>query len=351
MKESIKQLIRLIWTIDMINAVGNLNNRPPVWQFATTDKTKSGWVTNSENNKWQYIRVYENGDIVYLITCELLKFHKYFKNPFWVQYNPNHMLPADYKELDHVMKYVDHAHYTRADFALDIFNLAMQMYGFGLFGVTKEHIGRNGQVETRYWGSSKSERQIRMYNKAVERKKHHKENEIPEGVEEWWRLEFQLRQGKFETWQDEIIEKMQSFHVLSFDANDDISEIDKAVLRAVTTDDFDFKNVSKPYATKIRKLVRENSGFDTTLAEMAVEAFKKQKDDLQRQLDTMLARYDIKAQTDEITAYFEARIAETGQVPNFTEIFDNVEETTLERKVQRQIIKNQFAKEQLSADE
>ena len=102
-------------------------------------------------------------------------------------------------------------------------------------------------------------------------------DEIPEWAEDWWRLEFQFRQGKVENWEEEILDKMGSFQVLALDDNDNISEVDKAVLRSVNDDKFNFKNVGKAYAAKIRKMVRENVGFDTTVADMAIIAFKQQQ--------------------------------------------------------------------------
>ena len=101
------------------------------------------------------------------------------------------------------------------------------------------------------------------------------------------------------------MDKMQSFHVLAVDDNDDLSEVDKAVIERVNADKFNFKNISKPYAAKIRKMVRENIGFDTTISELSLKAFNEQKDILQEQLNNMLTKYNIGSQTEEMTQYFE----------------------------------------------
>lgn len=337
MKQEKKQFIKIKLSIDMINAVGNLKNMPLIFITATKDIHLGGWVERIDNRAWQYVRVYENGDIEVLITLQILKFHKYFDTPVWIQYNPNHLLPEDYIQLDHVMKYVDHSHFTRADLAQDIFNINLQRYDFGLFGVTRDiYRSLSGALETRYWGRRKSERQIRLYDKMREMKKHGKIDAIPTGIEEWWRLEFQFRGGKVDKWQEEVVEKMQSFHVLAVDDNDDISEIDKAVIERVNSDKFNFQKVSKDYATKIRKMVRENVGFDTTVSELSLKAFNEQKDELQKQLDNMLAKYNIGAQTEEMTTYFEQELNQTGNID-----LSVVESgSVLERNVVRNIAKS-----------
>ena len=351
MKVEKKRDIRVNLSIDMINAVGNLKNRPLIFRTATQDIHRGGWVERFDDEMWQYVRVYENGDIEYLITVQRLKFHKYFDNPFWVQFNPNHLLPADYQQLNLVLKYFDHLHATRIDLAFDVFNINLARYDFGIFGVTREiYRSLSGDLETRYWGRRKSERQIRLYDKMREMKKHGKEDKIPAGVTDYWRLEYQLRQGKVDKWQEELQENMQSFHVLAVDDNDDIGEVDKAVLKMVNADDFDFKKVGKAYAAKIRKMVRENVGFDTTVSEIAMQAFEEQKDDLQKQLDAMLAKYDIKSQTEEMTAYFEAEIEQTGTL-DMGHVSNSWEQSKLERKVMENLFKSERDKKQVSPEQ
>lgn len=343
MKQEKHNFIKMRWSIDMINAVGNLRNKPLIFITAQKDITRGGWIERIDNKAWQYVRVYENGDIEVLITVQTIKFHKYFENPVWIQFNPNHLLLEDYEQLSLVMKYVDHSHFTRADLANDIFNINLKDYDFGLFGVTRDiYRSLSGQLETRYWGRRKSERQIRMYDKMREMKKHGKDDDVPSGVDEWWRLEFQFRHGKVEKWQDEVVENIQSFHVLAVDDNDELSEIDKAVLRSVNDDKFDFKKVSKDYASKIRKMVRENEGFDTTVSELSIKAFNEQKDNLQHQLDNMLTKYNIGEQVEEMTYYFEQQ----AEIENNIDLSVIDEESVLRKKVIQAIAKKWREKNQ-----
>ena len=54
-------------------------------------------------------------------------------------------------QVDHVMKYVDHSHFTRVNLVNDMYNINLQRYGFDLFGVTRD-VYRNlsGKLETCY---------------------------------------------------------------------------------------------------------------------------------------------------------------------------------------------------------
>ena len=97
-------------------------------------------------------------------------------------------------------------------------------------------------------------------------------------------------------------------------------------------------------------MVRENVGFDTTVSEIAMQAFEEQKDDLQKQLDAMLAKYDIKAQTEEMTAYFEAEIEQTGTL-DMGHVSNSWEQSKLERKVMENLFKSERDKKQVSPEQ
>ena len=85
---------------------------------------------------------------------------------------------------------------SRFDLAFDIFNrpeIVNLQHIKG--GVThKVFYGRGGELETKYWGSSGSNVQVRLYDKNKEIIAHKHEEKLDLGVNPfWWRLEFQLR--------------------------------------------------------------------------------------------------------------------------------------------------------------
>ena len=85
---------------------------------------------------------------------------------------------------------------SRFDLAFDIFNrpeIVNLQHIKG--GVThKVFYGRGGELETKYWGSSGSNVQVRLYDKNKEIIAHKREEKLDLDVNPfWWRLEFQLR--------------------------------------------------------------------------------------------------------------------------------------------------------------
>ncbi|MFR2202138.1 MAG: replication initiation protein, partial [Lactococcus lactis] len=85
---------------------------------------------------------------------------------------------------------------SRFDLAFDIFNrpeIVNLQHIKG--GVThKIFYGRGGELETKYWGSSGSNVQVRLYDKNKEIIAHRRQEKLDlDDKPFWWRLEFQLR--------------------------------------------------------------------------------------------------------------------------------------------------------------
>lgn len=56
---------------------------------------------------------------------------------------------------------------------------------------TKIYTNQSRELETKYWGSPKSDTQIRLYNKFVEQTS--KKVYLRKDIKTWWRLELQLK--------------------------------------------------------------------------------------------------------------------------------------------------------------
>ena len=108
-------------------------------------------------------------------------------------------------------------HFSRADIACDIIDVPdefITQYPVVDPVSFKPIYGRSGKLETAYWGSRASERQIRLYNKKLEQET--KRKVVPKEVETWWRLEMQLRRGKATDWHNMVQESLNSFASLHF---------------------------------------------------------------------------------------------------------------------------------------
>ena len=103
-------------------------------------------------------------------------------------------------------------HFSRADIACDIIDVPddfITQYRVVDPVSFKPIYGRSGKLETAYWGSRASERQIRMYNKKLEQET--KRKIVPPEIKTWWRLELQLRRGKATDWYAMVHESLDSF--------------------------------------------------------------------------------------------------------------------------------------------
>ncbi|HFO0559888.1 TPA: replication protein, partial [Enterococcus faecium] len=97
---------------------------------------------------------------------EMLKFHP---DKGRIDFNPNKIdefLKGSMKQFIHDL-FLD-AHFSRADIACDILGVPddfITQYRIVDPVSFKPIYGRSGKLETAYWGSRASERQVRMYNK------------------------------------------------------------------------------------------------------------------------------------------------------------------------------------------
>ena len=110
---------------------------------------------------------------------------------------------------------------SRFDLAFDIFNrpeIVNLRHIKG--GVThKIFYGRGGELETKYWGSSGSNVQVRLYDKNKEIIAHRRQEKLDlDDKPFWWRLEFQLRTKAIgEVMVQDIMNRLNNFGFYQLD--------------------------------------------------------------------------------------------------------------------------------------
>ena len=162
-------LFNLNWSIDRITIVGFLKK----FDFDRTIIT-------------------EDGEIIYTAGEDFTMFldKATGREKGRIDFNPNkiqHFLKINLKDFIKLM--FEDPHFSRADVACDIINLDdeyVNQYRLVDAVSFRPYYGQSGQLETAYWGARSSERQVRLYNKRVERLK--KKEVLPENVKFWWRL-------------------------------------------------------------------------------------------------------------------------------------------------------------------
>lgn len=293
--DNVLRQVKLGWSIDRITLVGGLkdfiwvrDNLEPI----TLDFDKI-WmifedrgIAKSAGQGWVLLDKYGE-NIAY---AEKVKFDK---TKGRIDFNPSKIRPFLHGELKRfIHNLFDNPHFSRADVACDIINVPdefIRQYRIVDPVSFKPIYGANGLLETAYWGSRSSERQVRMYNKKLEQTK--KKEVVPEWIDTWWRLEAQLRRAKADDWASVIAESLESFSSPHYFPNN-ISAIEKAVVIGLINNQDLWGEFSRNTKYKYRNLLKEVTQNDE-LTQHLKASFSESIDNLKRELDTWLVGLDV----------------------------------------------------------
>ena len=206
--------LKFNWSIDRITIVGKLEenlyyhrgNDILILDFEQLMRfnENNGYLESVSQNGWKIVDHFGE-NIAYI---EMLKFQKGYGR---IDFNPNKInqfLASSMKNFIHDL-FIE-PHFSRADIACDIIDVPdefITQYRIVDPISFKPIYGRSGKLETAYWGSRSSERQVRLYNKKLEQQA--KRKIVPKEIETWWRLELQLRRGKATDWQAMVQESLK----------------------------------------------------------------------------------------------------------------------------------------------
>ena len=180
---------------------------------------------------------------------------------------------------------------SRFDLAFDILNrpeIVNLQHIKG--GVThKVFYGRGGELETKYWGSSGSNVQVRLYDKNKEIIAHKREEKLDLAVNPfWWRLEFQLRTKAIgEEMVQDIMSRLDNFGFYKLEH----IRVEQRAFTIIFLNNpellsLDFPNLKsdsiKKKKTRVRKLLREETNqFAEELKEVLIQNLPKLNTELQ----------------------------------------------------------------------
>ncbi|HAQ4405432.1 TPA: replication initiation factor domain-containing protein [Enterococcus faecium] len=288
--------LKLQWSIDRITIVGKLKEN--IYYHTPNDvlilnfeqlmqlNEGNGFVKSVGLNGWQIVDKHDE-NIAYI---EILK---YQEGQGRIDFNPNKInqfLASSMKNFIHDL-FLE-PHFSRADIACDIIDVPddfITQYRVVDPVSFKPIYGRSGKLETAYWGSRASERQIRMYNKKLEQER--KRKIVPKEIETWWRLELQLRRGKATDWHEMVQESLNSFASLHF-LPIDTTPTDRIMLAGLMSDQNFWSLLSRNSKYKYRELLKEESQNDE-LTNHLRETFAESADNLKQELDTWLLGLDV----------------------------------------------------------
>lgn len=294
--QSLTTPLKFHWSIDRITIVGKLKE-------SILYRTSNGFIyinfeqlmrLNENNgfleavgqNSWKLMD-HHSENIAYI---ELLKYQDGYGR---IDFNPNKIqrfLASSMKNFIHDL-FLE-PHFSRADIACDVLDVPdefIMQYRVVDPVSFKPIYGRAGKLETAYWGSRSSERQIRLYNKKLEQTK--KKKIVPNQIETWWRLEMQLRRGKAKNWHDMVLESLGSFaspHFLPLDTK----HTDKVMIAGLISDHSLWGGLSRHTKYKYRKLLKQESRNDE-LTNHLRETFTESSEELKKELNTWLLGLDV----------------------------------------------------------
>ena len=157
-------------------------------------------------------------------------------------------------------------------------------------GVThKVFYGRGGELETKYWGSSGSNVQVRLYDKNKEIIAHKREEKLDLAVNPfWWRLEFQLRTKAIgEEMVQDIMNRLDNFgfykleHIRVEQRAFTIIFLNNPELLSLAFPNLKSDSIKKK-KTRVRKLLREETNqFAEELKEVLIQNLPKLNTELQ----------------------------------------------------------------------
>lgn len=287
--------LKLLWSIDRITIVGKLKNYvwlrdgiepitldfDMVWMIfeeqGIAEKVGEGWILKDKYGE----------NIAY---AEKLKFDK---TKGRIDFNPNTIKPFLHGSLKNFIHDIfDQPHFSRADVACDMVDVPddfIRQYRIVDPVSFKPIYGASGELETAYWGSRASERQVRLYNKKLEQTK--KKKVVPKEIESWWRLEVQLRRSKASEWNAVVSESLDSFSSPNYFPLD-IKTIDKLAILGLFSEPMMWGEISRPTKYKYRKILKEVAQNDE-LTQHLKASFSESVEDLKKELDSWLLGLDV----------------------------------------------------------
>lgn len=289
--------INMKWSIDRITIVGKLKEnilyQTSDGRFIQIDfemlmrlNEENAYLESVGQFAW-ILKDQWNENIAYI---EMLKFQKGYGR---IDFNPNTIkqyLHADLKHFIHDL-FLE-PHFSRADVACDIFNIDDKFVSeYRICEPIKFQpiYGRSGALETAYFGSMGSEKQVRMYNKLLERTK--KKKIVPAEIKSWWRIEVQLRRAKAADWYSVVKESLANFASPHF-MPESISAIERCVIKGLIFDQSEWDNLPRATKYRYRKKMQECVKNDE-LTQSMLRTFEESAANLKVELDTWLVGLDV----------------------------------------------------------
>ena len=237
----------------------------------------------------------KDGDkLVYGPTLIYMEKVRYHEEKVRLEFNPTQQTEKSDEVKNYFLDVLKDKSVSRADLAFDVHS-DLSGYRLNRAGVSSNYyMGRSGKLETLYYGSRGSDKQIRMYNKLKElaaHKKFHKLAELPELPADWWRVEFQLRRDKSEDFVNVANDVLSGMHHVNDVDPTKVNAKDYALLMAFIDHPELLGQQSQYNRSKYRKLLN-SAKKDTSLSTALKETLASEKDRLVAERELLIQEYE-----------------------------------------------------------
>lgn len=185
-------------------------------------------------------------------------------------------------------------HFSRADIAADIFDVPDEKvvsYRLGEPVGNTFFYGKSGDLQTAYFGARSSEKQIRLYNKRIERIKKGRIEDLKDPEQCYWRLELQLRRGRADDFQKQVDESLKHFYSPQ-DFPDDVSVNSRIFLKGLLADPDNWARISRPTKSKYRQIEERVASSDKLTIELK-KTFSQQNKKIEKELKNWLQTFQV----------------------------------------------------------
>lgn len=234
----------------------------------------------------------DGNHVVLHMEYDKIKGQAFNARPFRLEFNPNKLRSVDTDIIDTIIPCLEDIAISRADLAFDLFEVDCSEFVLEKKGrptATKEFRSDTGRLETKYLGASRSEKQIRLYNKKKEQLENGSEvdKEFASQFKHWWRLEFQLRSRSVE----EIFEVINTiiFKPFNFEG---VSVEAKIYLTALIYNKGVWREVSKNTRSKYKKILETYQTSNIDYLDLLKNLLKHERPRLEKQLAYYGGRID-----------------------------------------------------------
>ena len=260
-------------SFDAMTIVGNLNrdNAQKLSEFMSIEPQIRLWDILQTKFKAKALQ-----EKVY-IEYDKVKADTWDRRNMRVEFNPNKLTHEEMLWLkQNIIDYMEDDGFTRLDLAFDFEDDLSDYYAMTDKAVKKTvFYGRNGKLETKYFGVRDSDRFIRIYNKKQERKDN---ADVEVMSEHLWRVEIELKRNMVDYWND----CFDDLHILKPDYSTIEKAPDRHTIMALLFDENEWGKLERKKKYRMKKLMTEISPIDLTdLMKSTLKANEKQ---LQKQI-------------------------------------------------------------------